>query len=128
MSNLYNERKQQRRGDKAHAESVSPTAIVLRDKEGNPVVLDYGEHAGVGSSDLSAPTRTRIEAGVMDGRWDAFMEFLRDQTDHYSRWLLTFEKHPRREFNAALAEWVKEWDAVDLGPVTREYVDWQWKP
>lgn len=126
-SNLYNDRKQQRKADKAHAESVSPTAIVLRDNEGNPVLLDYGQDAGVGSSDLPELTRTRFSAGVKPGQWDAFMDFLRDQTDHYSRWLLSFEKRPRREFNEALAEWVKEWDAVDLGPVFADFVEKQRK-
>lgn len=122
MSNIYNDRKRQRDEDRARAATVSPTAFV-------PVpggeVFDYGPDAGAASSDLQA--RTRIEAGVKNGRWDAFMDFLRDQTDRYSRWLLTFEKRPRREFNEALAEWVREWDAVDLGPVFADHVDWQRK-
>lgn len=122
-SNLYNDRKQQLKADKSRAELVSPTAFV-------PVpggeVYDYAEFAGEGSSDLPS-TRNRIEAGVKHGQWDAFMVFLRDQTDHYSRWLLTFEARPRREFNAALVDWVKEWDAVGLGPVFADFVDTQRK-
>ncbi len=123
-SDLYNDRKRQLKSDKSRAEAESPTAFV-------PVpggeVYDYGEFAGEGFSDLSELTRTGFSAGVKPGQWDAFMDFLRDQTDHYSRWLLTFENRPRREFNAALVEWVKEWDAVELGPVFADFVDKQRK-
>ncbi len=121
MSNTYNERKKQLEEDAKRAASVSPTAFVPMP---GGEVFDYGEHAGIGSSEL--PNRSaRIEAGVKRGREAEFMAFLSAQTDDHSRRLLTFAQRERREFTRALAEWVREWDAVGL--TTPDAVDWQRK-
>lgn len=48
-----NRRTKQQVEDDRLASAVSPTAFVRRDKQGNVVdILDYGEFAGIGSSDL----------------------------------------------------------------------------
>lgn len=121
MSDIYNERKKQLADDAKRAASISPTAFV-------PVpggeVFDYGEHAGIGSSELR-PRPARIEAGVKRGREAEFMAFLLAQTDDHSRRLATFAQRERREFTRALAEWVREWDAAGL--MIPDCVDWQRK-
>ncbi len=113
MSNLYNERKRQQQEDARRAAEVSDTAFVARDKHGNELgVYDYGADAGAGMPDLPEP---RTEAGVKSGRMDEFRAFLRQQTDHYSRWLLGFDPDKdRRAFNRALAQWVREWEKIGL--------------
>lgn len=46
--------------DEHRAAAVSPTAFVARDKDGNFIdVFDYGEFAGVGTSDLT-PGKMRL--------------------------------------------------------------------
>lgn len=88
---------------------------------------DYGPHAGDGTRFAHLPER-RVEAGIKRGREADFVAFLSAQTDEGTRRLVAEVGHRgfrTPEFTTALAEWVRERDAIGLA--IPESVAWQRK-
>lgn len=90
--------------------------------------LDYGQYAGVGSDGLYLPER-RVEAGIVRGQEDEFVQFLQAQSDPETDRLIAAagaRGFRTPAFRMALAVWVSERDRDGL--IIPKCVDWHRKP